>query len=126
MTASSEFVSSTGQGLAVAEAVQTGDGAPRRRWLAAACWVAGAAALFGCYLRLAGTRAVNSDGASQALQAWDMLHGNLLLRGWQVGDVSYYTTEIPEYALVEWILGLSGDVVHVAAALTYTLMVLLA
>jgi hypothetical protein len=34
-----------------------------------------------CYLRLASTRSVDSDGASQALQAWDMLHGNVLLHG---------------------------------------------
>jgi len=126
VTASSEFVSSTGQGLAVAEAVQSGDGAPRRRWLAAACWVAGAAALFGCYLRLAGTRAVNSDGASQALQAWDMLHGNLLLHGWGLTDVSFFTTELPQYMLVDLITGLSANAVHVAAAMTYTLVVVLA
>ena len=91
-----------------------------------AVWVVGAAALFGCYLRLAGTRAVNSDGASQALQAWDMLHGNLLLHGWGLTDVSFYTTELPQYMLVELIRGLTADVVHVAAAMTYTLVVVLA
>ena len=86
----------------------------------------GAIAAFACYLRLARTRAVNSDGAGQALQAWDMLHGNLLLHGWSLGDVSYYTTEVPQYALVEFLRGLNQDVVHVAAAMTYTLAVLLA
>src|SRR5260370_25515476 len=91
-----------------------------------AVWVLGAIAAFACYLRLSRTRAVNSDGASQALQAWDMLHGNLLLRGWSLGDVSYYTTELPQYMLVELARGLSQDVVHVAAAMTYTLAVLLA
>jgi hypothetical protein len=83
-------------------------------------------AAFACYLRLARTRAVNSDGASQALQAWDMLHGNLLLHSWLLGDVSYYTTELPQYMLVEFIRGLNSDVVHVAAAMTYTLATLLA
>src|SRR3984893_18366219 len=91
-----------------------------------ALWVLGAGAAFACYLRLSRTRAVNSDGASQALQAWDMLHGNLLLHGWSLGDVSYYTTEVPQYMLVEFLRGLSQDVVHVAAAMTYTLAVLLA
>ena len=86
----------------------------------------GAGAAFACYLRLSRTRAVNSDGASQALQAWDMLHGNLLLHGWSLGDVSYYTTEVPQYMLVEFLRGLNQDVVHVAAATTYTLAVLLA
>ena len=91
-----------------------------------AVWVLGAIAAFACYLRLSRTRAVNSDGAGQALQAWDMLHGNLLLRGWSLGDVSFYTTEVPQYMLVELLRGLSQDVVHVAAAMTYTLAVLLA
>ncbi len=86
----------------------------------------GAVVGFGVYLRLARTLAVNSDGASQALQAWDMLHGNVLLHGWTVSDVSFYTTELPEYMLVELVRGLNQDVVHVAAALTYTLAVLLA
>jgi hypothetical protein len=55
-----------------------------------------------------------------------MLHGNLLLHGWWLSDVSFYTTELPEYMLVELIRGLNQDVVHVAAATTYTLVLLLA
>ena len=100
--------------------------APLRRWLVTAAWVAAALAGFAAYLRLARTRPVNSDGASQALQAWDMLHGNALLHGWTLTDVSFYTTELPEYMLVELARGLGQDVVHVAAALTYTLAVLFA
>jgi len=96
-----------------------------RAWPAGA-WLAGTGAAFAVYLRLAQTRAVNSDGASQALQAWDMLHGNPLLRGWTVSDVSFYTTELPQYALVELVRGLRADVVDIAAAMTYTLVVLLA
>ena len=98
----------------------------RRRALVAGAWVTGTALAFVVYLRLAQTRAVNSDGASQALQAWDMLHGNPLLRGWTVLDVSFYTTELPQYALVELIRGLRADVVTTCAAMTYTLVVLLA
>ena len=98
----------------------------RPRLWTAAVWLLGTIAAFACYLLLARTRAVNSDGAGQALQAWDMLHGNLLLRGWLLGDVSYYTTELPQYMLVELLRGLNQDVVHVAAAMTYTLATLLA
>jgi hypothetical protein len=102
----------------------------RRAWTGrlwpAIAWAAAAAAAFAVYLRLAQTRAVNSDGASQALQAWDMLHGNPLLRGWTTSDVSFYTTELPQYALVELVRGLRADVVDIAAAMTYTLAVLLA
>jgi hypothetical protein len=94
-----------------------------RRVLAMVAWAVAAAAAFAVYLRLASSRAVNSDGASQALQAWDLLHGNVLLRGWMLTDVSFYTTEIPEYLLVELARGLGPDVVRVAAAVTYTLAV---
>ena len=96
------------------------------RWAWPAALAVAAVVLFLCYLRLSGTAPDNSDGSDQALQAWDMLHGNWLLRGWTVGDVSYYTTELPEYILVEQIRGLGPGVIHVAAAVTYTLLVLLA
>ncbi len=96
-------------------------------WLA---WVSGFVAaglvLFYFYLRLSRTASVSSDGASNALQAWDLLHGNPLLRGWTLSDVSFYTTELPQYAAVELVRGLNSDVIHVSAAITYTLLVLLA
>ena len=95
-----------------------------RRWHAAGAWALATLAAFAAYLQLARTRAVNSDGASQALQAWDMLHGNPLLRGWTLTDVSFYTTELPQYMLIELVRGLGQDVVHVAAAMTYALAVL--
>jgi hypothetical protein len=98
----------------------------RVRWLEPAAWTLGALLAFVCYLRLSRTLATNSDGASQALQAWDMLHGNLVLHGWQLSDVSFYTTELPEYMLVELLRGLNADVVHVASAATYTMVVVLA
>jgi hypothetical protein len=127
MSASEELLSAAGGDEAPGTSEPTGLGASRpRRWLAAAVWVLGVLAAFASYLLLARTRAVNSDGASQALQAWDMLHGNLLLHGWLLGDVSYYTTELPQYMLVESLRGLNQDVVHVAAAMTYTLAALLA
>jgi hypothetical protein len=98
---------------------------PRSRWPSAAAWGLGLVVAFAANLRLSQTNATNSDGASQALQAWDMLHGNLLLHAWMTGDVTYYTTEVPEYMLVELVHGLNADAVHVAAALTYTLAMLL-
>ena len=102
----------------------------RRRRRGALAWALGTAlagvVLFSCYLRQSRTVSVGSDGASQALQAWDLLHGNLLLHGWWVTDVSFYTTELPQYALIELARGLSADVIHVAGAMTYTLLVLTA
>ncbi len=99
--------------------------APRaRRWVWPAAFMATGLALFAAYLKQALTIPVMSDGASNALQAWDMLHGNLLLRGWTLTDISFYTTELPEYMLTELARGLGTSAAHVAAALTYTLVVI--
>jgi len=87
--------------------------------------LAGAVLMF-CYLRVAGATEVNSDAAGLVLQASDMLHGNLLLHGWWDTDVSFITTELPEYVGVTAVAGVRPEVVHVCAALTYTLLVLLA
>ena len=84
------------------------------------------AALFTLSLCQSLTSAINSDGAANILQAQAMLHGNPLLRGWWTSDVSFYTTELPEYALVVAARGVSPDVVHICGALTYTLAVALA
>jgi hypothetical protein len=88
--------------------------------LALAC-----AGLFVLYFHQSLSAPFNSDGAANVLQAQAIIHGNPLLRGWWTSDVSFYTTELPEYALVTAIHGLSPNVVHVCGALTYTLTVLL-
>ena len=95
-----------------------------QRWVWLVLFVAAVLALFAAYLRQAQTVRIGSDGASNALQAWDLLHGNVLLRAWTVSDVSFYTTELPQYALVELVRGLNSDVVHLAGAMSYTLIVL--
>jgi len=90
------------------------------------------AGLAWCYFRVSWTVPPNSDGPANALQAQDMLRGNLLLRGWTLTDVSFYTTELWEYAAIEVVrsagrsLSVGMGVVHAAAAVTYTLLVLLA
>jgi len=83
-------------------------------------------ALFFLYLHQSRTQAVDADGAGNVLQAWDMLHGNPLLRGWWLSDVSFYTTELPQYALIAWVRGLGPDVVHVGGAMTYLLVMICA
>jgi hypothetical protein len=99
---------------------------PARISLIAAGWLLAAVALFTVYLHLSRTVPANSDGASIALQAWAMLHGNPLLRGWWLSDVAFYTTELPQYMIIESVHGLNPDDMHIAAAMTYTLLVLLA
>ena len=101
-------------------------GTSRRRLLASAAVALAAAALFVAYLRVSRTYPENSDEANILLMSWDMLHGNVLLHGWYLSDVSFYPTELPQYALLEAIIGLHADTAHVAAAMTYTLVVLLA
>jgi hypothetical protein len=87
---------------------------------------AGVLLLFFCALREARQLAPQSDGAAMVLESWAMLHGDLLLRGWQLSDVSFYTTELPEYMLVELVRGFHPDVVGICSALTFTLLVVLA
>ena len=84
-------------------------------WLAG--YVAASLLLFLCYVRVSRTVPVTADGGNNAMQAWDMLHGNWLLRGWVLGDASYYTTELPEYVLVEIFRGLSSEIVHICGAI---------
>src|SRR5580700_6357176 len=98
----------------------------RRRWVEAAGFAVFAAALFAMYLPLSRTSPENSDQANILLAASDMLHGNLLLHGWYLTDVSFYTTEVPQYALLEIFFGVHANTAHIAAAMTYTLAVLLA
>jgi hypothetical protein len=98
---------------------------PRRPWVTPAAFTVLGVLLFFVYLIQADKLPIFADGSSQALQAWDMLHGNPLLRGWVLSDVSFYTTELPQYLLIELVLGLSPAVVHVAGAMTYALLVVL-
>jgi hypothetical protein len=84
------------------------------------------AILFVAYLRLSETHGLNSDSANILLMGQDLLHGHLLLSGWYMSDVSFFPTELPQYALLEGLLGARMQTAHVAAALTYTLAFLFA
>jgi hypothetical protein len=99
--------------------------ASARRLLAAAAVALAVALLFLAYLRMSRTYPENSDESNDLLMAWDMLHGNVLLHGWYLSDVSFITTELPQYALLVWLFGLHTDTAHIAAAMTYTLVVIL-
>jgi hypothetical protein len=109
-----------------ADSTPSGWWARRRRWVEVAAFAVAALALFAVYLRLSRTVPENSDQANILLVASDMLHGNVLLHGWYLTDVSFYTTELPQYALLEIFFGVHANTAHIAAAMTYTLAVLLA
>jgi hypothetical protein len=93
-----------------------------RRWWAAAAWVGGGLALFAFFLRISLGGRVNSDGANNALQAWDMLHGNVLLHSWLISDAAFYFFELPLNAISELWFGLGNLAAHVASALTYLIV----
>jgi hypothetical protein len=75
---------------------------------------------------LSQTYTLNSDSANILLMGSDLLHGNLLLHSWYMSDVSFYPTELPQYALLESFLGLRAETAHIAAGMTYALALLLA
>jgi len=117
-----------GQGAAPAAQPETerapGRRVSARRLLATAAVVLAVALLFLAYLRVSRTYPENSDESNDLLMAWDMLHGNVLLHGWYLSDVSFITTELPQYAVLVWLFGLHTDTAHIAAAMTYTLVVI--
>src|ERR1700688_2646803 len=92
----------------------------RRRLLAVAAAAVGVALLFVAYMQLSRTYTENSDSANILLMSWDMLHGNVLLQGWNLSDVSFYSTELPQYATLEGLLRPPVGTAHHAAAMTYT------
>ena len=71
------------------------------------------------FLRISLGSRVNSDGANNALQAWDMLHGHVLLHGWLIGDATFYFFELPLNAITGLLFGMGNFAAHVASALTY-------
>src|ERR1700730_17200911 len=99
-------------------------GVSARGLLTAAAVALAVALLFLAYLRVSRTYPENSDESNDLLMAWDMLHGNVLLHGWYLSDVSFITTELPQYALLVWLFWLHTDTAHIAAAITYTLVVI--
>ncbi len=82
--------------------------------------------LLAAYARLSQTYTLNSDSANILLMGSDLLHGNLLLHSWYMSDVSFYPTELPQYALLESFLGLRAETAHIAAGMTYTVVLLFA
>jgi hypothetical protein len=116
--------------------VTAGDAGPARevppprgtrwRWAGTALFLLVLAVLFAAYLRLSKTYPENSDEANILLMASDLAHGNLYLSGWDVSDVPFITTELPEIALLVALFGLHLNTAHIAAALTYTVVVAIA
>ena len=99
---------------------------PGPRWKAAAAWTGAAVVLFAFFLRISWGARVDSDGANNALQAWDMVHGHLLLHGWHIGDATFYFFELPLNGIAALLFGLGDTALHVASALAYLIVAALA
>jgi hypothetical protein len=99
---------------------------PAARLAWAAVVVAVSVALFTCYLFQSRTIPAGPDGSSLVMLGWAMGHGNPLLHGWWLADVTFYTTEVPLYAFLALVGGLGTGLIHIGGAITYTLLVLLA
>jgi hypothetical protein len=98
----------------------------RHRALAAAGYAAAFALFFVlCYLT-ARTTLTSSDGANNALQGFDLLHGNPLLSGWIIGDATYYTFELPVFAITTGVFGLGPTAGYVEPAIVYLIIAILA
>jgi hypothetical protein len=109
-----------GEGAAAAPARR---GARAWRWAGVALFLLVVVVLFDAYLHLSKTYPENSDEANILLMADDMLHGNVSLSGWNVSDVPFMTTELPQIAVLVALFGLHLNTAHIAAAMTYTLAV---
>ena len=95
-------------------------------WAGASVFLLVLVVLFDAYLHLSKTYMENSDEANILLMAHDMLHGNLYLTGWNTSDVPFITTELPEIAVLVAMFGLHLNTAHIAAAVTYTIVIALA
>jgi hypothetical protein len=88
-----------------------------------AAWVAAGLLLFAFALRISFSERVDSDGANSALQAWDLVHGHLMLHGWIFGDATFYFFELPLIGIVQLLFGMGNVAAHVGSALTYLIVV---
>jgi len=100
----------------------TADRAPAGRWWSWSAWIAAGLAVFAFFLQISYGGRIDSDGANSALQAWDLIHGHLLLRGWDFGDATFYTFELPINGITQLIFGLGPRAAHVASALAYSIV----
>lgn len=78
------------------------------------------------YMSLAATLPLNSDSVSAVLEAQDILHGNVLLRGWDLSTEPYYVTEILPYVVVAGLAGWHLSFYYLVPAMLLAALVLLA
>ena len=85
--------------------------------------IAFVAVLWAVYAHIAWTVPINSDHSSILLEADDVVRGNLLLHGWTLTAVTFYTTDLPFYVLAVKLRGFAPSLLRDVPALIYALTV---
>lgn len=67
----------------------------------------------------------NSDNAWEILLGQDLLHGNILLRGWTLTPFTAWTSEVPVYGFAALLFGVREDLLYVTPVLMYAAAVAL-
>lgn len=101
----------------------------RRRWLRFGIALAGAVALCAWLVLVAihsNSALVNSDGATVVLQGQALAHGNVLLEGWHLSLDSWWTLDVPFYAIATAVAGVRPADLLVVPAVIAALLVVLA
>ena len=93
-----------------------------RPWWSGAAWAGSGIVLYALALRISSGGRIDSDGANSALQAWDLIHGHLLLHGWLLGDATFYFFELPLIGVVQLVFGLGTLSTHVASTLVFLIV----
>jgi hypothetical protein len=75
------------------------------------------------FTKFARTQPTNADGLSAVLEGDAIRHGNILLHGWTLSNVSFYTTDLWMYALAIASRGFSPVLARDVPALIYALVV---
>ena len=80
--------------------------------------------LFAMYSAMAKLLVLHADQAHPSLYAQAILDGNVLLRGWELTTVTFYT-EIPFYMIAIKLMGLNADLMRVVPAFIHTMNIFL-
>lgn len=82
--------------------------------------------LFIAYYLASQSVALNSDTVNALLQGNAIAHGNVMLNGWTLSNISFYTTDLLYYAALVWIGGFHLSILRIGSALIYAVIVMLA
>lgn len=100
--------------------------AERKTYQTIAGYIVAFVALTLLYVALGMTQPFNSDSVSTLLAAQDILHGNVLLKGWDLSTQSFYFTEILPYVVMFGLFGWHVSFYYIVPAMLWAIAMLLA